>query len=354
MFKNLTIRQLTYIVIGCLTVCYLIFITFYYYLSSYFPSAAAKVGFVVASLLINGYLVKLLIEQFIFRKIKVIYKIIRESKLTKKEKESVDIGAQKLENVAEDVETWAAETKSEIEALKSLEEYRKSYVGNISHELKTPIFSIQGYLQTLIEGGLHDPGINMNFLRKARDNAERLQYIIEDMETISRIESNEIVLEYNNFDIKALIQEIFDDLAVQARERNAKLTFKESAASNYIVKADKESIRQVLINLIVNAIKYGKDNGVVKVSLYDLETQILVEISDNGPGIEEVHLKHLFDRFYRVDKSRSRKIGGSGLGLSIVKHIIEAHNQTINVRSTINLGSTFGFTLDKGDRKGIF
>lgn len=298
-------------------------------------------------LAINVYIVKNVLERFVFRKIKVIYKIIRDAKLTKKEKESVDIGSATFEAVTEDVIEWTRDTQQEIESLKSLEEYRKSYVGNISHELKTPIFSIQGYLHTLLDGGLEDPKINRNYLEKASSNADRLQNIVEDLETISKLESDAVALEFKKFDIKALTKDIFDDLDKMSKEKQIKLQFKDGASPNTMVNADKDCIRQVMTNLVVNAIKYGREGGSVKVSFYDLEGQILIEISDNGVGIEDKHLKHLFDRFYRVDTSRSRKIGGSGLGLSIVKHIVEAHHQTINVRSTLGLGSTFGFTLEK-------
>lgn len=348
MFKNLSIRQLTYFVIACISLLYLVFISIHYLLARYFESALLQLLLVFMGLGINIYIVKNVLERFVFRKIKVIYKIIRDSKLTKKEKESVDIGSATFEAVTEDVIEWTRDTQQEIESLKSLEEYRKSYVGNISHELKTPIFSIQGYLHTLLDGGLEDPKINRSYLEKASSNADRLQNIVEDLETISKLESDALALEFKKFDIKSLSKDIFEDLDKMAREKQIKLQFKDGASPNTVVNADKECIRQVMTNLLVNAIKYGKEGGSVKVSFYDLESQILIEVSDNGVGIEEKHLKHLFDRFYRVDTSRSRKIGGSGLGLSIVKHIIEAHNQTINVRSTIGLGSTFGFTLERG------
>ncbi|MBK7789636.1 MAG: sensor histidine kinase [Saprospiraceae bacterium] len=347
MFKNLSIRQLTFFVIACISFLYLVFISIHYLLSRYFPSPWLQLLFVFMGLAINVYIVKNVLERFVFRKIKVIYKIIRDAKLTKKEKESVDIGSATFEAVTEDVIEWTRDTQQEIESLKSLEEYRKSYVGNISHELKTPIFSIQGYLHTLLDGGLEDPSINRNYLEKASGNADRLQNIVEDLETISKLESDAVALEFKKFDIKVLTKEIFDDLDKMAWEKQIKLQFKEGASPNTTVNADKDCIRQVMTNLVVNAIKYGREGGSVKVSFYDLESQILIEVSDNGVGIEDKHLKHLFDRFYRVDTSRSRKIGGSGLGLSIVKHILEAHHQTINVRSTLGLGSTFGFTLEK-------
>lgn len=344
---NFTIKQILYLVFFLIAAFYIVFILLFHYINENIQSVYLKLAILVVAALLNLYLIKELLEKFLFRKIRVIYKIIREAKLSKKEKEAVEIGNVSLETVTNDVVEWTERTNKEIESLKSLEEYRKSYVGNISHELKTPIFSIQGYLHTLLDGGLNDPSINKSYLLKASNNADRLQNIIEDLEIISKLESKDVVIEKKKFDLKSLTKEIFEDLESMAGQKQIKLQFKEGASSSALVNADKETIRQVLVNLIVNAIKYGKDGGNVRISFYDLEGQILTEVSDNGPGIEEQHIKHLFDRFYRVDTSRSRKIGGSGLGLSIVKHIIEAHNQTINVRSTIGLGSTFGFTLEK-------
>lgn len=282
-----------------------------------------------------------------FSKIKVIYKIIRENKTSQFNKEKDELTKSTIHNVNEEVFEWAESTQKEIENLKGLEEYRKNYVGNVSHELKTPIFSIQGYLHTLLDGGLYDSKINDSYLRKALKNVDRLQDIIEDLESISRLESEGSQVDYSKFDIKTLSTEVIEDLQLVAEEKKVNLSFKDGASVNFIVWADREMIRQVLTNLIVNSIKYGIEGGFTRISFYDLEKQILVEVTDNGIGIEEKHLKHLFDRFYRVDPSRNRKIGGSGLGLSIVKHIIEAHKQSLNVRSRVDYGSTFGFTLEK-------
>lgn len=303
---------------------------------------------VVIGLLLNFFLLRILLERFVFRKIKLIFKMIRDNKLTKLEKEQEDLASKSLAEVNEDVVEWAQSTQKELTELKSLETYRKNYVGNISHELKTPIFSIQGYLHTLLDGGLEDAKINRNFLERAAKNVDRLQSIVEDLETISRLESETTLIDKSKFDLKSLAEEVMHDLQSMANEKHIALIFKNGASNTFAVNADKEMMRQVLNNLIVNSIKYGKEGGTTKLSFYDMENQVLVEVSDDGSGIEEKHLKHLFDRFYRIETSRSRKIGGSGLGLSIVKHIIEAHKQSINVRSTPELGSTFGFTLDKG------
>lgn len=309
-----------------------------------------QIGFTIMAaimLMTNFLIVRFFLEKYVFRKIKLIYKLIYDSK---KDKTIKDINAESLADVNAKVMEWAESTKQEIATLKSLEEYRKNYVGNISHELKTPIFSIQAYLHTLIEGGLYDENINKDYLQRAADNTERLQNIVEDLDVITKLESGQAELDIKKFDLRELVRDIFLDLKSIAKKKRITLQLKEGASQSFFVLADREAIRQVFTNLIINSIKYGKEGGMTKVSFYDMETEILTEISDNGIGIEEKHLKHVFDRFYRVDSSRSRKQGGSGLGLSIVKHIIEAHDQNINVRSTYNVGSTFGFTLKKAVR----
>ncbi len=299
---------------------------------------------IVPLLALNFLIVRFFIEKYVFRKVKLIYKLIYDSK---KDKFADDINKESLEDVNTKVIEWAENTKKELATLQSLEEYRKNYVGNISHELKTPIFSIQAYLYTLLDGGLYDEKINKDYLKRAVDNTVRLQNIVEDLEIITKLESGQVQLELRRFDLRELVQDIFKDLKTMAKKKRVSLKFKEGASTPFYVMADRESIRQVITNLVVNSIKYGIEGGTIKVSFYDTESEILTEVSDNGLGIEEKHLKHVFDRFYRVDSSRSRKQGGSGLGLSIVKHIIEAHDQTINVRSTVGIGSTFGFTLKK-------
>ncbi len=285
-----------------------------------------------------------LINEFIYRRIKVIYKNISDAKKT--DGQAV-LGGDTLEDVENEVENWADNKNKEIATLKELEEYRRNYIGNVSHELKTPIFNIQGFLHTLIDGGINDPSVNMAYLQKAARNVERLNSIVEDLDKISRLESGTVTLDIQAFDVQTLVNEVFEDMELKAKEKNIKLSFKEGANHGYRVLADKEQIRQVLTNLIGNSIKYGKQNGQSKISFYDMDKIVLIEVSDNGIGIARHHLKHVFDRFYRVDKSRSRDVGGTGLGLSIVKHIVEAHNQSVHVRSTEGVGSTLGFTLEK-------
>ncbi len=288
------------------------------------------------------------LREYLYRKIKVIYKTIHQQKLSPGERPmAIDTKSHIIDEVEREVEQWAIDQQNENDKQKSWAEYRRKFVGDISHELKTPIFNIQGYLHTLLEGGIYDEEVNMTFLKKAVKNVERLHTIVEDLSTISRLESGELILDMQVFDIHQLTEEVFDDLEFKAAVKSIKLEFKEGASLGYKVRADRESIRQILMNLLHNSIKYGNPNGKTKVGFYDMDKNVLIEVADNGIGISAKHLNHVFDRFYRVDKSRSRAQGGSGLGLAIVKHIIEAHKQTINVRSAPNVGSTFGFTLEK-------
>ena len=299
---------------------------------------------------LTAYLVAIFyLKKFIYRKIKLIYKSIHNRKLSSSEKiKDIDANSDIFSEVEKDVEEWSQETDKEIETLKSYEEYRRRFVGDISHELKTPIFNIQGYLDTLLEGAINDKKVRKKFLTRAANNAYRLANIVEDLEAISRIESGRLELEIKEFEIKKLVLEVFEDSEFMSKELNINLDFKEGADYNYKVRGDKESIRHVLMNLVTNSIKYGTKDGYTKVGFYEMDKNILIEVSDNGIGIDEKHIPRLFERFYRVDKSRSREQGGSGLGLAIVKHIIEAHKQTINVRSEVGIGSTFGFTLERG------
>ncbi|MEO7174504.1 MAG: ATP-binding protein [Saprospiraceae bacterium] len=286
------------------------------------------------------------LQHYVYRRIKLIYKIISRSKQSTKAS-TLERGNSPINAVENDVMIWASQQESEIEESEALEAYRREYLGNVSHELKTPIFNIQGYIHTLMDGALEDPTINMRYLSRAAKNVERLQTIVEDLESISKLESGELILDIQRFDLKTLAEEVIEDLEYQASEKKIKIQFKDGASPNFHVFGDREYFRQVFVNLLSNSIKYGKNGGSTKISFYDLHGNVLIEISDNGIGIAESHLKYLFDRFYRVDKSRSREEGGSGLGLAIVKHIIEAHDQKINVRSTIGSGTTFGFTIRK-------
>jgi two-component system, OmpR family, phosphate regulon sensor histidine kinase PhoR len=297
----------------------------------------------VFSFVISYFTLVFFINKYIYSRIKLIYKTIHETKNIKTLNN--DSNNDIIEYVNQEVIHWKASYQKELNTLNELEEYRRTYIGNVSHELKTPLFNIQGFIETLIDGGIDDPSINRKYLEKASSNIERLQVILEDLTAISKLESGQLMLDLVKFDIRELIKEVFDEFEISAKSKGVKLSFKDGADGHFTVYADREKIRQVLVNLIGNALKYGKVNGSIKVSLYELGINVLIEVTDNGLGIAQSHLKHIFDRFYRVEKGRSRENGGSGLGLSIVKHIIEAHNQTINVRSKEGFGSTFGFTL---------
>jgi len=288
-----------------------------------------------------------LIERFVYSKIKLIYKLIHNLKLGKDLKDALGeyVSADPINDVEQEVKEWARDKKSEIDKLKEQEKFRREFLSNISHELKTPLFAIQGYIEALQDGDIEDKEISEKFLEKAAKNVERLSYFIKDLDEISKLESGEIPINYDRFDLSILISEVIESLELKASKNNITLHFKEKYKYPNWVYADREKIRQVLVNLISNSIKYGKNPGNTSIKTFELHDQILVEITDDGIGIEEKYLPRLFERFYRTDQSRSREIGGSGIGLAIVKHIIEAHQQTISVRSTENIGSTFGFTL---------
>jgi two-component system phosphate regulon sensor histidine kinase PhoR len=252
-----------------------------------------------------------------------------------------------LDAVQDKVMEFSLQKSKEIEQLKKLEQYRKEFLGNVSHELKTPIFNIQGYLETLLDGGLDDEKIAKDFIVRASRNAERLSEIVSDLLLISQYESGALALHVSNYDVVEQLKEIFETFVIQAKAKNIDLRFRDSDLKPIMVAADKIRIGQVFYNLIANAIKYCNEGCFVSASFIDLEDTIVVEITDNGPGIAQEHLSRLFERFYRVDKARSRDKGGTGLGLAIAKHIVEAHKQYISVQSSVGLGTTFSFTLRK-------
>lgn len=289
------------------------------------------------------------LQTFIYRKIKLIYKLIYQTKASKREEFYYkNILPQKsIDEVREDVEKWAEQRKAEIELLQQNEAFRKEFLQNLSHELKTPVFAIQGYVDTLRNGALYNPAVNEKFLQSTSRNIDRLVNLLADLDEISRLESGEQKLNMQDFVIQDLMKDVYETLDITATDQNIRLIVKKGCEFPLNVYADKEKIRQVLINFIENAIKYGRQNGLVEASFYNVDGRnVLVEVSDDGAGISEEHLPRIFERFYRTDQARNRKIGGSGLGLSICKHIIEAHKQTIHVRSKIDVGSTFGFMLD--------
>lgn len=299
------------------------------------------------------FLTKYLIEVYIKRKIKLIYKFIHQTKASKREeffKKNI-LPQQSLEEVGEEVLQWAVQRKVEMDVLEKNEIFRKEFLQNLSHEFKTPAFAIQGYLETLLAGAIDNPDVNKKFLGNAFKNTERLIHLINDLDEITKLESGKLELHYQNFIIQDLIYEVFESLSYKIDAKKIKCSIKRACEQPVTVDADKEKIRQVLINFVDNAIKYGNMEGKIEASVYKTEdAKYLIEISDNGSGIAEEHLPRIFERFYRTDYGRSRNIGGSGLGLSICKHIIEAHGQIIHVRSKPLVGSTFGFTLKSQNR----
>jgi two-component system phosphate regulon sensor histidine kinase PhoR len=294
--------------------------------------------------LVTSYFVGLLIE----KRLKPIFKIIREVPVeeVRRAREFSRQGSLNLD-VNDEVSRWATLKQNEIKKLKELERYRKEFVGNVSHELKTPIFNIQGYILTLLDGGIDDPRINQLYLQRTVKSIDRMISIVEDLESINKLESGELKLKKENFNLIKLVEDVFEIELLMAQERKISLEFSTRVDKPVRVNADKKRIMEVISNLIVNSIKYGKRGGSVKVGFFDLDDHIVVEISDNGIGVDKEHLPRIFERFYRVDKHRSREQGGTGLGLAIVKHIIEAHEQTINVKSQPDVGTTFTFTLQK-------
>lgn len=298
---------------------------------------------------ITSYLIiKYSVDKFIFNKIKIIYRTIGKLKMKYDEKPKHNSGEDVLDIVNQAVLEWSEEQKEEIAELKKMADYRREFLGNVSHELKTPIFNIQGYVLTLLDGGLHDDEINEKFLKRTKKSVNRLIAIVEDLEEISKFESGELKLKNKVFDLNELTKDVIDYMEMRATENNATVTLDTPSFATYHVLADMKRIRQVLINLIDNAIKYGDgDKGIVTVSIFDFHDYYLVEVKDNGTGIPEDLLFRVFERFFRTDQARSRKTGGSGLGLAIVKHIIEAHNQSISVRNNHDKGSTFSFSVGK-------
>ena len=287
------------------------------------------------------------IERFIYQKVRIIYKNIHRFKSTKERAKDLRMNEDVMEKVQQDVMDWAQERVQEISQLKEQENFRKEFIGNLAHELKTPVFNIQGYILTLLEGALEDPDHNRKFLIKAAKNVDRMAGLIDDLDVITKIEGGSLELELRQFNLTSLVVDVMDPLEQRAKRAGIEVEFVDENRRNVEVIGDAPKIEQVVTNLISNSLRYGKEGGKTEVRFYDMDEQMLVEVADDGIGMSEEHLPRIFERFYRVDKSRSRNAGGSGLGLSIVKHIIEAHGQTISVRSTQGKGSTFAFTLQK-------
>jgi two-component system phosphate regulon sensor histidine kinase PhoR len=287
------------------------------------------------------------IQNFIYDKIRLIYKNIRDLKLQKGEKPDIKKRSNILKEVNQEVEEWRKKHVTEITDLKESETFRREFLGNISHELKNPIFNIQGYVYTLIDGAKDDPELLEKYLKRTAKNIDRIINIIQDLDTISELEIKNLKPDFKSFDFLHTAREVVELFEEKAKRKNIKIFFREKYSASKKVFGDEHRIKQVLVNLIENAVKYSKEEGKIKISIFDMDQNYLVEVTDEGPGIAKDDIPRIFERFYRTDKARSREKGGTGLGLAIVKHIIEAHNQTINVRSTLGVGSTFAFTLKK-------
>jgi len=341
--KNLSPRQLAAFTAGILSVPIAIGIFLF--------TLDWRVGIGSLALVYAGSygLIIFTLEKFIYRKIKLIYKLIYQTKATKKEEVYFKyiLPQKSIDEVREDVEAWGERRNKEIEMLQKNEAYRKEFLQNLAHEIKTPIFAIQGYVDTLLGGAMEEEVIRKKFLENTAKNVDRLVNLVNDLDEISRLESGEQLLYKQNFIIQDLIREIYDSLSIKIQDKNIKTTIKKGCEAPITVFADKEKIKQVLINLVENATKYGKPNGTIVASVYKTDDKhVLVEVGDDGIGIEEEHLNRIFERFYRTDAARSRDKGGTGLGLAICKHIIEAHGQSIHVRSAPGVGTTIGFSLE--------
>ncbi len=300
--------------------------------------------FAILCFLFSFFIIQLRIEFFIYKRVKSIYDsvAILDQASSKHGSPTSDI-----KTLTEEVERFAKGKRLEIETLKVRENYRKEFIGNISHELKTPLFTVQGYILTLIDGAIKDKKVRKKYLSRASKGVDRLIYIVKDLDMITKLETGDLNLYLETFDIVELVQNVFDLLEMKSAKKEISLSFDKAYAPIY-VEADKERIEQVVTNLIVNSIKYGKKGGTSEISFEDTnDSKLLLRVTDNGEGIEAEHIPRLFERFFRVDKTGSRREGGSGLGLSIVKHIIEAHNEQVFVESVFGIGSEFSFTLTK-------
>ncbi len=295
--------------------------------------------------LISFVILQYRIQKFIYQRIKKIYDDVA---LLESSSLSTDPITTDMKTLTEEIEKFAKDKKIEIDTLKIREEYRKDFLGNVSHELKTPLFTVQGYIETLLDGAINDKSVRKKYLQRANKAVERLIYIVKDLDLITKLEAGELLVERSAFDIIELIRNVFELLEMKSAKKEIALTFDMDYTEPIYVYADREKIQQVLTNLLVNSIKYGQQNGTTEVSVENLiKNKVIVRVTDNGEGIPKQHIPRLFERFYRIDKSGSRSEGGSGLGLSIVKHIIEAHGEKIYVESVEKVGSEFSFTLEK-------
>jgi len=317
----------------------------YFILLLFYDYTSTSLIISILIFIISFIIIQYRIQSFLFKRFKELYQDLDMLDSTQINKSSISTD---MDSLMENIEEFAKDKKIEIEALKLKEQYRKEFIGNVAHELKTPIFTIQGYISNLLDGAMDDKELLNKYLKRTDNSVERLSYIIKDLDLITQLESSTMNLNISSFNMIDLIFNIFDHLEIKSSKRNIKLVFDKKYNNEILVSADKERIGQVLTNLLVNSINYGRDKGTTEVSINDLtKEKLIVRVTDNGEGISKKHLPRLFERFYRVDISRSRKHGGSGLGLAIVKHIIDAHNENIYINSKPGVGSEFSFTLHK-------
>ncbi|TRZ81862.1 MAG: sensor histidine kinase [Sediminibacterium sp.] len=340
--KNLTPKQLA--ALTALLLASLIALSIFIL----FSNAKLCITYFIVSFVGIYFLMDQILEYFIYRKIKLIYKLISQTKATKRVEayQKYLLPQKGIDDVREDVEQWAAQKTKEIQVLQSNEAFRKEFLQNLSHEIKTPIFAIQGYLELLADGAMEDSITGKKFVQQAQSNVQRLVQLLSDVDSITNLEINKDPVLKQSFIIQDIISEAVNNLSVKWLKKNIQFQFKKGSETPTYVFADKNKIYQVVVNILSNAAKYGKIDGQITASIYKMEDEkILIEIGDDGIGIDEEHLPRLFERFYRTDDARAREIGGTGLGLAICKHIVEAHGDTIHVRSKVNVGTTFGFTL---------
>lgn len=331
----------TALFISCVLTCSLVVLLAVFYTLDILP----LVVFLVFTYLVSFSIIQYRVQKFIYRRVKKIYDdlTLLESATFRQKRVTTDMAT-----LTQEIDKYARDKKLEIETLKVREEYRKEFLGNVSHELKTPLFTVQGYILTLLDGAINDKNIREKYLDRASKGVERLIYIVKDLDMITKLEVGDLRLDIEPFDIVELVAGVFEMFEMKCAKKKITLTFDREYKDPIFVVADKERVQQVVSNLIVNSIKYGREKGTTEVSIENLiKNKVIIRVTDNGEGIIKANIPRLFERFYRVDKSGSRKEGGSGLGLAIVKHIIEAHDEKIFIDSQYGVGSEFSFTLEK-------
>lgn len=346
--KNKSVNNLAFLYSGVICIIVLLALGLFDIIFKLRINWGLTLSITTCCFILSFFILRIMLYSFIYNRIKLIYKTINKKKEIKnKNKEKFNYKTDLIKQVEHDVNIWANEKEEQMERIIEMNNYRKEFVGNVAHELKTPIFNIQGYTLTLLEGGLEDKTINKKYLQKIEKNINRMINIVNELDEITRLESGQLKLHLKEFNPIYLFEEIIETLEESAHSKNINIEIIKHYDKSFNVKADKEFISQVYINLLANAIKYNNENGNIKIEFFEMGNNILIEVTDNGIGIPEKDIPRIFERFYRVDKSRSLNSGGSGLGLAIVKHIIEAHGQTLNIRSSLNIGTTVTFTLRK-------